>query len=152
MILYATSTDLASWTGQAAPDDAAALLRSASVLVRTATRAALYDVDSAGKPSDAVILGAFRDATCAQAAAWSAAKINPAEQGLGLGEPGVVSKSMGGRTVQYADLSGSVTIQQQRATAATELCPEARNILAAEGLLDGQPGIGYAIRRSILDA
>lgn len=139
MLIYATGDDLSDWTGDAAPDNAASLLRSASILVRDATRAALYDVDPSGKPSDDVISGAFRDATCAQAAMWAAAKIDPGEGGVGISAPAVVSKSMGGRSVTYADLSGSVTVQQARAKAATELCDEARAILAAEGLTDGQP-------------
>lgn len=139
MLIYATDEDLATWTGTTAPDNADALLRSASILVRDATRAALYDVDPSGKPSDSVISGAFRDATCAQAAMWAAAGIDPVEQGVGVTEPAVVSKSMGGRSVTYADLSGSVTVQQARSTAATTLCDEARAILAAEGLTDGQP-------------
>lgn len=139
MLIYATDEDLTDWTGATAPDNADALLRSASILVRDATKAALYDVDSAGKPSDAVILGAFRDATCAQAAMWAAAKIDPTEQGVGVAAPAVVSKSMGGRSITYADLSGSVTVQQDRAKAAKELCDQARAILAAEGLTEGQP-------------
>lgn len=152
VLVYATTEDLANWTGEEAPANATPLLRSASILVRGATRAALYDTDAAGKPSDTEVLQAFSDATCSQAAAWGAAGIDPTEQGVGLAAPAVVSKSMGGRSVQYADLSGSVTIQQARAQAATQLCAEALAILAGAGLLSGQPGVGYATRRSILDA
>lgn len=140
MIVYATSTDLATWTGDTAPANVNNLLRSASILVRNATRAALYDVDSSGKPSDTDILKAFNDATCAQAAMWDAAKIDPSEQGVGVSAPAVVSKSMGGRSVSYADLSGSVTVQQARAKQTVTLSAEALAILANAGLLSGQPG------------
>ena len=142
-LVYATSGDLTTWTGTTAPANADRLLRAASILVRNATRAALYDVDQAGKPSDADVLTAFRDATCAQAAMWAAADIDPSEGGVGVAEPAVVSKSMGGRSIQYADLSGSVTVQQDRAKAARELCAEAVAILADAGLTSGMPAVRY---------
>ena len=143
MLVYATPTDLAMWAGDPAPINASQLLRSASILVRDATRAALYDVDQAGKPSDSDVLTAFKDATCAQAAMWAAAGIDPTEGGVAIGEPTVASKSMGGRSISYTDLSSSVTVQQDRAKAARELCAEAVAILEAAGLTSGMPAVRY---------
>lgn len=143
MLIYATAQDLAAWTGDTAPSNADLLLRSASILVRDATKAALYDVDASGKPSDTDVLEAFTDATCAQAAMWDAADIDPAEGGVGVAAPTVTRKSMGGRSVEYSDLSGSVTVQQDRAKAARTLCDEALAILASAGLLSGMPAVRY---------
>lgn len=69
--VFATVEQLEAYTGQPAPDNAARLLARASRLVSRETKAALYDVDSAGYPSDTDIRDAFRDATCAQVDVWA---------------------------------------------------------------------------------
>jgi hypothetical protein len=136
MLVYAVADDLVTgnWV-QEAPANADALLRKASGLVRRATRAALYDVDGAGKPSDPATLQAFKDATCAQAAAWIEAGIDPGS----LPKPSVVaSKSMGDRSVAYAD---APQVAEKSRSLADDLADEAYDILADAGLLNGQPSL-----------
>lgn len=139
MLLYADETDLLAWGMTELPDNAISLIRQASILVGRATSAAIYDVDGAGKPSDPDLVQALRDATCAQVEMWDAADINPVAAGVGKTAPSVIQKSLGGRSVQYADPSSSVTVVQARAEAATKLCDISIGILAAAGLLGGQP-------------
>lgn len=135
MLLYADVADLAGWVDEV-PDDVETYIRLASGKVRTATRSARYDVGPNGLPSDPDVIEAMRDATCAQAALWISAKINPAEAGISDDGGTVAAKSMGGRSVTYSATSQSVA--QARSLAATELCQEARDILTAAGLT-GQP-------------
>lgn len=120
---YATSTDLASWLGTAAPSNAASLLRSATVLVAVATGRSPYDTPSG---DDAEPL---RDATTAQAAAWIAAGITPAAGGLDSAP--VKESKLGPGDITY-DTAGQA---DARAKAAAELGSEARAILLAAGLL-----------------
>jgi hypothetical protein len=137
VLIYATSTDLATWTGTTAPANAAQLLRSASLLVREATMAACYDVDDTGLPSDATLLQAFNDATCAQAAFWAANGIDP-----GKGVAGIklaTSKSIGSANVGYAN--GTIAIQAA-ADSITSLVPDAARVLADIGLITNAPWIG----------
>lgn len=137
MLIYADIADLSLWPVTPWPDDPEARIRSASNLVRKATRAARYDVDSAGKPSDPEILATFRDATCAQVQAWAAADIDPSAVAA-THTPQVSSKAMGGRSVTYTTASPEVLAE--RARIAGELCGEAMDILANAGLVAGQPG------------
>ena len=135
MLVYATAEDLTTWTGTAAPDNAAQLLRSASGMVRHATRAALYDTTPAGLPSDPDVADAMRDATCAQAAAWAALDVDPTS-----GPAGVA-----GQVQSSSILSGSVTYAQREGADAdkvatlTGLVPDAVMVLEQAGLLDGAP-------------
>ncbi|WAL93997.1 hypothetical protein [Streptomyces sp. Je 1-369] len=69
--VYATTAELEAFTGQPAPANAPRLLARASRLVSAATKAAIYDTDPAGYPTDTDIRAAFRDATCAQVAEWA---------------------------------------------------------------------------------
>ena len=103
VLVYATTADLAAqpWALSPMPANASRLIARASQLVREATKAAVYDVDPAGKPAEADILAGFRDAVCAQVVTWAEAGIDPAQ--AGAGQSGVVaSKSYGPRSVQYA--------------------------------------------------
>ncbi|MFF8290427.1 hypothetical protein ACF068_14530 [Streptomyces sp. NPDC016309] len=68
--VYATPEELAAFTGEPAPAGAARLLARASRLVDRRMRAALYDVDASGYPSDPDIREGFRDATCVQVERW----------------------------------------------------------------------------------
>lgn len=124
MTPYATTADLQTWTGTDAPANADALLRSATVLVAVASGRDPYTDTPAGTAVEIL-----RDATTAQAAAWTAAGIDPAAGGIDTAA--VKSKKLGS-----ADIAYDVTAQAQlRADAVEKLSPEARNILYSGGLL-----------------
>lgn len=126
MLVYATSSDLAAWTGASAPSNATALLRSASILVAAA---AGRDPFTEAAPSGATA-EALKDATTAQAAAWIAAGVDPVTSGL-LVEAPVKRSSIGTGTVER----DTGLLAQAVKSAATELGAEARAILLAAGLL-----------------
>ena len=130
MTVYATPADYAAWADDGpAAADLQRFLRSASRLVGRATRAAVYDVDAAGKPvagTDAA--DALRDATCAQVEAWHAMQVDPLLGRVG-GKAQAVSKSINGASVQYESQV------EAKAGAATTLCDESYSILADAGLI-----------------
>lgn len=128
VLIYATAADLAKWTQQAAPANAVQLLRSASLLVRDATKACFYAVDSNNMPTDATTLQTFNDATCAQAAFWAANGIDPSAP---LAVPGVLNqKAIGSARLGYDTAgAGSLAAWQAKVQAASELCDEAVRIL-----------------------
>lgn len=135
MLIYATPEDLETWTGTAAPDNAPLLLRSASILIRSATRVAFYDIDTLGFPTSTPVLAAMRDAACAQAAAWNTLGLDPTAGPAGVG--GVVASSgIGGANVTYAVPPAQAA---DRAASLTTLVPEAAQILIDAGLLAGGP-------------
>ena len=131
MIVHATPEDLDVWTGEVPPANAAGLLRSASLLVDRTIITATYVVDGDGRATDSTILGALRDATCAQAAAWAAAGIDPA-----AGVPGAMRqvrrKSLGSGTVEYEPGASQAAVE-----ALGGLTPDAVQILAHAGLMSG---------------
>jgi hypothetical protein len=134
VLIYATPSDLVTWTGTAAPSNATSLLRSASLLVAEATVNTYYDVDTTGMPTDATIVTAFRDATCCQAAAWAALGINPAA--AGVLQPGVASsKKIGTAQIDYSD---SAAAADARSAAADSLVPDAYRILFLAGAVSTQ--------------
>lgn len=138
MLTYATVDDLTVWTGQVAPDNAVQLLRSASGLVRRSTVTAVYTVTPSGAPSNPDVADAFRDATCAQAAAWAAAGIDPVGGAAGVASERVpTSSSIGGASVTYGTTGDAAAA---RTAALTELCDEAAYLLAEAGML-GHPGV-----------
>lgn len=124
LTVYATSGDLATWLGTTAPANAAILLRSASILVAAAANRDPYTDTPTG--DQATVL---RDATTAQAAAWVATGIDPAK--LGIDAAPVKSRKIGSGDISY-DTAGQ---SEARTAAATELVPEARQILYTGGLL-----------------
>lgn len=131
---YATAADLATWTGATAPTNATQLLRRASALVRKATAVAFYATDTTGLPTDADTLQAFNDATCAQAAMWAAAGIDPTAGGVALVTP-TRRKSIGSASLEYdTSANASVTAYNARGAAALNLCEEAFDILSAAGI------------------
>lgn len=134
MLIYADESDLSTWLSMDPPANAAQLLRSASLLVTDGTSGDYYDVDGTGMPSDADTLQAFNDATCAQAAMWMAAGIDPATAGLPPAGP-VRLKKIGTGQVEY-DTAGqtTVTMAQARQIAAQTLCDESLRILNQAGL------------------
>ena len=135
MRVYATTADLTTWSEAPAPANAAGLLRSASLLVEAATKAAVYDTGADGKPTAGAVADAFRDATCAQAAMWSAAGIDPAGGGVASSAP-VRSKKLGSGAIDYdTSVNASVTAFEAKRAAATTLCLEAWLILQQAGLV-----------------
>lgn len=140
-LTYATPDDMASWTGNVAPVNATQLLRSASLLVRRFTETAFYTTDTTGQPTDAGILGAFKDATTAQAAFWASSNIDPAAAGFVTA--GVLrTKRIGSASLEYdTNAQGSVTAFNARRAAALELCTEAVEILQQAALFTNGPWI-----------
>jgi hypothetical protein len=67
---YATSVQLTTYTGAAAPADADRLLARASETIDQALLTATYAVDSTGTATDADVLDALQKATCAQVEFW----------------------------------------------------------------------------------
>lgn len=65
---YATPTEYATWLAvEEPPHGAARLLRDASLEIDEMLFTAHYRVDHDGMPVDPAVIGALRDATCAQA-------------------------------------------------------------------------------------
>jgi hypothetical protein len=130
ILIYATSDDLAAWTGSTAPDNAATLLRTASLIVRRATMTATYAVDETGAPTDADVLDAFRDATCAQAAAMAANDVDPLAASAGAaGE--IASSSIGSASISFATDASTSALTRSLLSAVTD---EAAMILSRAGL------------------
>ena len=130
ILIYATSDDLTDWTGTTAPDNATALLRTASLIVRRATMTATYAVDETGAPTDADILDAFRDATCAQAAALAANDVDPA--GAAAGASGeIASSSIGSASISFATDASTSALTR---SLLSDLTDEAAMILSRAGL------------------
>jgi len=142
VIVYATSTELATWTGVSAPANATSLLRSASLLVAAATGRDPYTEEA---PSGATA-EALRDATTAQAAAWSTAGVDPSTSGL-LSVAPVKRSSIGTGTVER----DTALLAEAMKAAATELSAEARAILIAAGLLLVPLPVGASTADRLLD-
>jgi len=133
VLMYADVAELTEWIGSPAPSNARALLRAASLLVRDATSAALYEVNTAGLPSDADTLAAFSDATCAHAEALDSAGVDPAAAGA---DSAIVGSSIGSASVSYTFADKA---RDARARLAIELCPMSLRILRDAGLLANPP-------------
>jgi len=67
---YATVADLHNWLDADEPVDSLRLIRHAQRLVDSAITSAMYKQDANGNPTDAGVLAALRDATCAQVEDW----------------------------------------------------------------------------------
>lgn len=130
MLVYADSTDLATWDGTLdIPSDIDALLRSASILVARAVNESLYS-DPPPPVTDPK-----RDATCAQVAAWITTGIRPASGGLSNTSL-LKRKQIEGASTEYdTSLSASVTAFEARRDIANQLCEEAEAILFQAGIL-----------------
>lgn len=129
MRVYATPSDLATFTGEAAPANAIALLARATRLVEGLTTTALYAVDEDGLPEDLDISEAFRDAVCAQAA-WfdETGDVSGAGARFNSLSLGSFSASGGG--------TGAAT---NTSAAQSRYSPEAVEILRSAGLLTQAP-------------
>jgi len=132
--LYATEAELTTWLApKAVPADAGDLLQSASNLIRSETKRAIYATDSDGYPTDTATREAFRVATMAQVKFWSDSSINPALGAAGV-QPLAASKSIGGASIAYSVYAATA---EARANSAGTLGPDAFYILEEAGLLDG---------------
>ncbi|MFD2792580.1 hypothetical protein ACFS27_03365 [Promicromonospora vindobonensis] len=124
-LVYATEADLsaAPWSITPLPANVGRLLAYASRLVRKATRSAVYDTDTTGAPTGTTVVAGFRDAVCAQVAAWSAAGItDPAAEAASTSGGVVTNKSLGPRAVGYA---GAEAAAAERARITRGLTDEA---------------------------
>ncbi|TQJ60484.1 hypothetical protein FBY30_2752 [Arthrobacter sp. SLBN-83] len=132
MKLYATEAELSAWMSPAAPpENAAALLRSASSRIRTETRSARYATDADGYPTDTALRQAFREAVCAQVKFWADHQVDPALGRAGV-TPAATSKSIGGATITYEQGATAAKVE-----AVEGLAPDAYYLLADAGLLGG---------------
>lgn len=69
--VYATLSHLELWLGAAPPSGAERRLERASMLLDQLLIGARYDTDTAGLPTDADVIEAFRSAVCAQVEWWA---------------------------------------------------------------------------------
>lgn len=138
MRVYAEPADLMDGWLDEPPTTAVATraIRYASNLVGKATRCDHYEVDPAGMPTEPDVIEAMRDATCAHAAMWIAAGINPTAGSVGR-EIGIASQSADGGSVTYAD---NITAEEITASLTT-LIPAAVDILRAAQLASTRPGV-----------
>jgi hypothetical protein len=126
---YATQADLLAFAPAAnkpmvpADPEATRLLTRATETIDTALKTAIYDVDSNGYPTDATLLGALKDATCAQALWW------------------LLTGDETGVSAQWASMSiGGLSLSRgSRDTGGVgpQLCPQAATILQRAALLPG---------------
>lgn len=137
VLVYASPSDLATWTGTPAPSNVTQLLRSASLAVREATELCYYPVDSHSMPTIPAQLQAFNDATCCQAAALIALAVDPLAGGV-LQE-GVESQSrFGSASFTFADAAQAADAKHQ---ALTGLVLDAQRILRDAGVLPTVPWV-----------
>ncbi|AXK88612.1 hypothetical protein SAMN05421776_12320 [Nocardia farcinica] len=136
MLVYAAPEDLADGWLTDLPDNTTAtqLIRYASQLVREATRLDLYDTYPSGLPVDLDIAEAMREATCAQAAMWHLAGINPAAGTVGR-ELAVASQTADGGSVAYGDTITGAEVERSLST----LSGMALRILRNAGLASTRP-------------
>lgn len=140
-LIYATSDDYEALFGTP-PANIDRLLRSASLLIARNIVTAVYDADSDGLPTDSDTVAALVEATCTQANAWAAAGVDPTSGAVATDRV-IASKSLDGGSVTYdTGLSGSVTLFQAKQAMASQLCPDAAQILAAAGLVGFVLGYG----------
>jgi hypothetical protein len=124
-MVYATAEELAAYTGQPAPADAARLLARASEDVEDALLTAIYDTDDAGAPTDPAIIAALSEATCAQI-----------EYQQATGDDGT---GAAGRwdSVSIGPVSLSGRQDTPRGAGEVDLAPRAHRALRRAGLLPG---------------
>jgi hypothetical protein len=125
MTTYATVVQLAADPWGLTPPGAARLLVRASEVIDQALRTAVYDVDTAGAPTDVAVIAALVGATCAQVEFWETGD----EEDDILGP--VQGISLAGMQIQFG-------AGDNRATP-TYLAPRAHRILVNAGLRDMQP-------------
>lgn len=135
---YAQPADLAEYIRSAAPANAKALLSSATMLVLEATNQAYYAVDTTtGLPTDAQILGALKQATLVQAAAWNAMGYDPLAGGVPTTRV-VQSSKAGGTSDTFADAAAAAAAATD---AVRNLVPDAVRVLRLNNLLIPNPWV-----------
>jgi len=122
---YATPEQLTAWTGQPAPADAERLLARASEDIDDALLTACYAVNSAGMPTDPVVVSALADAVCAQV-----------EYQLATGDDGTGAAGKWG-SVSIGPVSLGDRRDNPQAAADVDLAPRAHRALTRAGLLPG---------------
>ena len=126
MTTYATVEQLAADPWGLTPSGAARVLVRASEVIDQALRTAVYDVDTAGAPTDAAVIAALVGATCAQVEFWETGDeeddiLGPVDQ------------------LSLAGMSVKMSANQGDRVSPTYLAPRAHRILVNAGLRDGQP-------------
>lgn len=122
---YATPEELEAYTGQPAPSDAARLLARASEDIDDALRAAVYDTDDTGAPTDATVRQALSDAVCAQVEYQQATGDDGTGASDRWGSVSIGPVSLGDRRTRPSDSGG------------LDLAPRAWRRLSRAGLLPG---------------
>ena len=113
------------------------LITRASMIMRSKTRSAIYDVDEAGMPTEERIRFAFADATSAQVLAWVQGEVYEELVSAGATADALVSSSSNnGASVT---LDNGERLAARRRLLAGELSTGARLILDDAGLLHGDP-------------
>ncbi|MFH8793848.1 hypothetical protein [Streptomyces sp. NPDC017941] len=123
--VYATPAQLTAWTGKPAPPGAERLLARASADLDDALIRAVYRTDDAGMPTDPAIVGAFRDAVCAQV-----------EYQLAAGDDGTGAADRWG-SVSIGPVALSAPQGGPRTPDDVDLAPRAHRALRRAGLLPG---------------
>lgn len=156
MLIYATISDLTALdpvTGMqwmsAAPSNAAALIRNASLKVSDSTQCDLYNVypvpqgypiptsapcgTAVGMPRDVPIAQAFHDAVCQQVLFWASNGVDP-DAGV-HGQAALVSANSSDGDQATYDTTRS---PQWLEDAVNNLCPDSQRILQDAGLMSGK--------------
>lgn len=109
-------------------DDVETAVRNASHQVRGELKTARFDVGADGKPTDADVAAAIKDATIAQLQFWA-----------GTGDESGAVAQTGGGSILSVSLPGGGGALDARAK------QEARNAPAVAEILRACPGIGWAV-------
>jgi hypothetical protein len=128
--VFATVEEYEAFTGSTAPANAGRLLARASRLVSAATKAAIYDTDPAGYPSDSDVRQAFREATCVQVEVWTD-RLSAETDGSDPAAGPWTSVSAGGLSFSRPAESVPAAVAED-----TKLTAEAQEILSDLGLAE----------------
>lgn len=129
MLLYTSTPEYETFTGQSFPDNFTTLNRYASSLVRDATLCDLWAALPSGLPVDDDWREALSDATCEQIASWVAAGIDP-QKGAGGQEARLTTTGVDGANLSY----DTYLTAPDRAKAIDTLCDAALAHLRNAGL------------------
>lgn len=134
--VYATPDDLATYSGEAAPDDATALLAKATrLLVANVFRLCWYHVGDDKMPSDPRVTAAFRDAVCAQVQWWD--ELGDSTGAFGAGWGTLIAGSV--------RMARSVTDVSGEASPARQIAPEVWDCLTSDELTPDVLVVGLVI-------
>lgn len=122
MTVWASTDDLTNWGLTPLPDNATALLRSATLLIARAINENPYS-------PGIVIDDPRKDATTAQAVTWARAGIDP------TAGPSAVAKVVKSKAIASGSITYDTPTAADREAAISNLAPDAHNILYAAGLL-----------------